>query len=333
MPSNPRTIETITIREILRNLDDGSFNLTPSYQRGRVWNQKLTITLIETILSDSPIGMFQLAHEQEDEPWNYLDAANRTYSISDFVEGKFKVGGLTFTTLPEDARQKFLDFEVCFTKFHNMTLEEQRKKFKDIQNGFNLRGAEKVWADENNPVVKIVREVREENIDKLDRLCNKQRKNDMNVLVNIFAMVLNENSAECVNVGNSTNMQSWVTKAHTKFPELEQEEIALPLKRVFSVVLDQLSRILPDTTIKLKKNQYVAMDVSRIIIHARRNHIPISDVNIKSKLCKLSSYQYGTEIDDPDIEEYARLLNKPSQSQYTKKLVGERFNSCKMIFL
>lgn len=333
MPSNPRTIESISIREILKNIDDASFNLTPSYQRGRVWNHKLTTTLIETILSDSPIGMFQLAREFENEPWNYLDAANRTYSIDDFVKGEFKVGGLTFSTLPEDTRERFLDFEICFTKFHNMTYEEQSKKFIDIQNGFNLRGAEKVWADESNPVVRIVREVREENIDKLDRFCNKQRKNDMNVLVNIFAMVLNENNAECVNVGNSTNMQDWVIKTYKKFPSLGQEDIANQLKQVFSIVLDQLSRILPDTTIKLKKNQYAAMDAARIILHTRRNNITLSDRSIKSKICKLSSYQYGSEINNPDIEEYAQLLAKPSQSQYTSKLVGERFNICKKIFL
>ena len=333
MPSNPNTVEMISVRDIVSFIDQEDFNLIPLYQRGRVWSPKLIKCLIETILSGSPIGMLQLARENDEESWNYLDGANRTYSIIDFIENKFKVSGFTFSTLPDEEKEKFLNFEICFTKFHNMTPDEQSKKFIDIQNGFSLRCAEKTWAEVNNPVVKIVREVRDLNLDKLNSVCSQKRKNDINILVNVFAMVLNENIAQHVNVGNSSQMSKWVQKTYKDNPCLDDEETANLLKQTLTYVITRLCDILQTSTIKFKKNQYIAMDLARIIVYSRFHRRTLSDRKVKSKLQLLSDFQYGEDVTDDDIESYGYVLAKPSQVQYQKGIVSERFNLCKKIFI
>jgi len=333
MPSNPNSVEMISIRDIVSSIDRETFILTPSYQRGRVWSPKLTKCLIETILSGSPVGMLQIARENNTDPWNYLDGANRTYSIIDFIENKFKVSGFNFSTLSDEDKEKFLNFEICFTKFHNMTLEEQSKKFIDIQNGFSLRCAEKTWAEVGNPVVKIVREVRETNLEKLDSVCSNKRKNDINILVNIFAMVLNEKISQHVNVGNSTQMSAWVQRTYKENPSLDDEEVANLLKQTLTYVITRLCDNLQSSTVKFKKNQYIAMDLARIIVYSRFHRRTLSDRNVKSKLQKLSDYQYGEDVDDENIIAYGCVLAKPSQVQYQKGVVLERFNLCKKIFM
>ena len=337
MPSNPNSVEMISIRDIVSSIDQETFNLTPDYQRGRVWSTKLTKCLIETILTESPVGMLQLARENDSEPWNYLDGANRTYSIVDFIENKFKVSGMTFSSLSEEDKNKFLNFEVCFTKFHNMTLEEQRKKFIDIQNGFGLRCAEKTWADLSNPVVKIVREVRELNLEKLHAICSDKRKNDINILVNIFAMVLaslKESPIQHVNVGNSIQMQKWVQNTYKDHHAiLDDEEKSNLLKQALSVVIDRLGKLLRTSGIKFKKNQYIAMDLARVIIYSDVNGKTLSDRKIKNKLQQLSDYQHNGDVEDELVDDYGYILSKPSQVQYQKGIVSERFNLCKKIFV
>ena len=337
MPSNPNSVEMISIREIVSSIDDSIFNLVPDYQRGKVWSTKLTKCLVETILSESPIGMLQLARSDESEPWNYLDGANRTYSIVDFIENKFKVCGFTFNTLTEEKKEKFLDFQICFTKFPNMTLEEQRKKFIDIQNGFGLRCAEKTWADLSNPVVRIVREVRELNMDKLNSICSERRKNDINILVNIFAMALaslTNMPIQHVNVGNSIQMQNWVQatyKDHNTI--LDDEETSLLLKQHLSIVIDRLGRLLKTSGVRFKKNQYIAMDLARVIIYCDINNKTLSDRKIKNKLQQLSEFQNNGDVQDELVDDYGYILSRPSQVQYQKGIVSERFNLCRKIFI
>ena len=337
MPSNPNTVEMISIREIVSSIDENNFNLTPDYQRGRVWSTKLTKCLTETILSESPIGMLQLARDNDSEQWNYLDGANRTYSIIDFIENKFKVSGFTFNTLPEEAKEKFLNFKICFTKFSNMSLEEQRKKFIDIQNGFGLRCAEKTWADLGNPVVKIVREVRELNINRLNSICSERRKNDINILVNIFAMALaslKNNPIQHVNVGNSSQMQKWVQDTYKEHGELlEDEESSNLIKQHLTIVIDRLGRLLKTSGVKFKKNQYIAMDLARVIIYCDVNGKVLSDRKINNKLQQISEYQNNGEVEDKHVDDYGYILSKPSQVQYQKGIVSERFNLCKKIFI
>ena len=337
MPANINSVDILTIRKVLSLIDDNKLNLTPDYQRGRVWSTKLTKCLIETILSESPIGMLQLARENDSEIWNFLDGANRTYSIIDFIENKFKVSGFTFNTLSEEQTEKFLDFEICFTTFPNMTIEEQRKKFIDIQNGFGLRCAEKTWADLSNPVVKIVREVRELNIDKLNSICSERRKNDINILVNIFAMALaslNDMPVQHVNVGNSIQMQKWVQKTYRDHSDLLSDaETSNLITQHLTIVINRLGRLLNTCGFKFKKNQYIAMDLARVIIYCDNNRTILSDRKIKKKLQQLSEYQNNGDVDDEHVDDYGYILSKPSQVQYQKGIVSERFNLCKKIFI
>ena len=47
----------------------GRINLSPSYQRGKVWSDDLRYTLIESIRSEFPIGliMFNVSHHVDEE--------------------------------------------------------------------------------------------------------------------------------------------------------------------------------------------------------------------------------------------------------------------------
>ncbi|MYT38637.1 DUF262 domain-containing protein [Streptomyces sp. SID8356] len=102
-PWNPEQIRVNTKQFSLRNaldmIEDGSLELAPDFQRGRVWKPRQKSRLIESVLLQIPLPAFYFA-EDTDGLMRVVDGLQRLSTIHDFVrggeEGGFVLKGLEY---------------------------------------------------------------------------------------------------------------------------------------------------------------------------------------------------------------------------------------------
>ncbi|MCI0384150.1 DUF262 domain-containing protein [Streptomyces sp. CNQ085] len=89
-PWNPEQIRVNTKQFSLRNaldmIEDGSLELAPDFQRGRVWKPRQKSRLIESVLLQIPLPAFYFA-EDTDGLMRVVDGLQRLSTIHDFVCG------------------------------------------------------------------------------------------------------------------------------------------------------------------------------------------------------------------------------------------------------
>ncbi|AWK11784.1 DUF262 domain-containing protein [Streptomyces spongiicola] len=89
-PWNPEQIRVNTKQFSLRNaldmIEDGSLELAPDFQRGRVWKPRQKSRLIESVLLQIPLPAFYFA-EDTDGLMRVVDGLQRLSTIHDFVRG------------------------------------------------------------------------------------------------------------------------------------------------------------------------------------------------------------------------------------------------------
>ncbi|WP_413801834.1 DUF262 domain-containing protein [Streptomyces iranensis] len=102
-PWDPEQIRVNTKQFSLRNaldmIEDGSLELAPDFQRGRVWKPKQKSRLIESVLLQIPLPAFYFA-EDTDGLMRVVDGLQRLSTIHDFVRGGdehgFELKGLEY---------------------------------------------------------------------------------------------------------------------------------------------------------------------------------------------------------------------------------------------
>ncbi|MFG2569809.1 DUF262 domain-containing protein [Streptomyces sp. NPDC048567] len=94
-PWNPEQIRVNTKQFSLRNaldmIEDGSLELAPDFQRGRVWKPRQKSRLIESVLLQIPLPAFYFA-EDTDGLMRVVDGLQRLSTIHDFVRGEGERG-------------------------------------------------------------------------------------------------------------------------------------------------------------------------------------------------------------------------------------------------
>ncbi|MCX4096122.1 DUF262 domain-containing protein [Nocardia sp. alder85J] len=87
-PWNPEQIRVTTsafsLRNILDQIDEGSLELAPDFQRGRVWNDHQKSLLIESLLLQIPLPAFYFA-EDTDGAFHVVDGLQRLSTLHTFV--------------------------------------------------------------------------------------------------------------------------------------------------------------------------------------------------------------------------------------------------------
>lgn len=102
-PWDPEQIRVNTKQFSLRNaldmIEDGSLELAPDFQRGRVWKPRQKSRLIESVLLQIPLPAFYFA-EDTDGLMRVVDGLQRLSTIHDFVRGGdergFELKGLEY---------------------------------------------------------------------------------------------------------------------------------------------------------------------------------------------------------------------------------------------
>lgn len=134
------TLKEIAIREIVQNYVDndedgvvgfgGKLNIRPKYQREFVYDDKKRNAVIDTILKGFPLNVMYWV-KNEDGTFELLDGQQRTVSFCRYFDNKFSFNEKAFHNLPQDIKEKFLDYK-CMIYVCEGTESEKLEWFKII---------------------------------------------------------------------------------------------------------------------------------------------------------------------------------------------------------
>jgi 5-methylcytosine-specific restriction endonuclease McrA len=135
----------------------GRINLSPTYQRGKVWSDDLRYTLIESIRSEFPIGliMFNVSHHVDDEGikmevYDAVDGQQRLRTIFEFIDGEEdwakqeKDDFSPFKELASTQQTRFREYKIPVAKMKDFELEEITECYNRLQKGRPLKIGEKL---------------------------------------------------------------------------------------------------------------------------------------------------------------------------------------------
>ena len=94
---------------------DGELNIRPPYQREFVYDDKKRNEVIRTILRNLPLNTFWFSKNNQGT-YEVLDGQQRSISFLDYINNKFSImykeKTMYFTNLPQDVKQKILDYKI-----------------------------------------------------------------------------------------------------------------------------------------------------------------------------------------------------------------------------
>ena len=131
----------------------GEIDLSPEYQRGKVWSKDKQQMLIDTILEKMHIPPIYF-RVLKGENYECVDGQQRCTAIFDFIDNKFPLskkysgdlGGSYFKDLKKDLQDRIEDYELVVFEINNASDEEIRKMFDRLQRGIPLTAGEKLKA-------------------------------------------------------------------------------------------------------------------------------------------------------------------------------------------
>jgi hypothetical protein len=149
-------MEIHTVPKILFKLyrRRAQIDLSPEYQRGKVWSKNKQQLLIDTILKKMHIPPIYFRVLEKDY-YECVDGQQRLTAIFDFFDGKFVLskkysgefgGGLYYANLPDKIKDDLEDFEIVVFEMSHASDDEIRDMFDRLQRGMPLTAGEKLNA-------------------------------------------------------------------------------------------------------------------------------------------------------------------------------------------
>lgn len=99
------------IQDLMLWLEDGSYYV-PDYQRPYIWNQEQKELLIDSILSNLPIGNIFL-NEIKLAIYEIVDGQQRLLTIQDFLNDKFTYQGKLYSELDSACKWHISNFTIA----------------------------------------------------------------------------------------------------------------------------------------------------------------------------------------------------------------------------
>jgi len=127
---------------LIRQNAQGKLNKNISIQRKEVWDAVKKSNLIVSVLLDIPIESL-LFEESEKKSYNVLDGKQRTLALCSFIEDGFllspkirikeadgqPLAGMKFSGLPEELRNRILDYELFISVLRPLEAEDRGTVF------------------------------------------------------------------------------------------------------------------------------------------------------------------------------------------------------------
>ncbi len=108
------TFAELTIRELVKMIDEKKVDLNPDYQRNFIWSPNDQSDLIETIIKEYPIPNFFM-YEDPDGSYEMVDGQQRSKSIYRFVKGLIRSSKASGRLSIKDCdNEKLLNYKLPF---------------------------------------------------------------------------------------------------------------------------------------------------------------------------------------------------------------------------
>lgn len=131
----------------------GKIDLSPEYQRGKVWGKDKKQLLLDSIYKNMHVPAVYL-RALDDDYYECVDGQQRLTTIFEFFEDEIelskkytpKYAGKKFSELPQSIKDIFEDHEIMIVELTQSTDEEIRELFDRLQRGMSLTSGEKLHA-------------------------------------------------------------------------------------------------------------------------------------------------------------------------------------------
>jgi hypothetical protein len=132
-------------------------DLSPEYQRGKVWSKEKQQLLLDSIFRKMHVPQVYF-RVLDNGYYECVDGQQRLTAIFDFFDNKVKLskkftpeyGGQSFEELPQDIKDVFEDHEVIIVELNKSSDEEIREMFDRLQRGMPLTAGERLNAKFGN---------------------------------------------------------------------------------------------------------------------------------------------------------------------------------------
>ncbi len=108
----------------------GKLDIRPPYQRNFVYDHKKRDLVIDSVINNFPLNVMYW-HEDGKGNYEIIDGQQRTLSICEFIDNNFGIDDKLFARLPEDIRERILDYKLDVYKC-NGTESEKLNWFERI---------------------------------------------------------------------------------------------------------------------------------------------------------------------------------------------------------
>ena len=155
-----KTSMFVTAKQVAKNIENGTFKFDNVIQRALVWDKRRKSDLIHSLVEDFPVpGFYAKKITKTDEDgktrtvFDFLDGKQRTNAISGYISGDYSllgikkvhyedglidINGKYFDELPEELREKILDYSFFMYCFEDITDEEVVTMYLKLNNGKQL---------------------------------------------------------------------------------------------------------------------------------------------------------------------------------------------------
>ena len=317
----------MTIQTINNHMEDNQINTAPEYQREIVWKEINQKELIHTLLDGFPMPSLNFCIEGTDShnhiTYECMDGKNRLNSIRLFMTDKLTTkDGYKFSDLSKAAIRAFNSIEVTICIFTGLSQDERQDYFRRIQNGVILSQPELIWSQDNHPLVKRIKVIRAEILDKISCIWDTKRYNDIQLAMNIVHMINGKYP-----VLKSTSITHWL---HSQSTSKDYTDISCKIKLVL-IKLHSIIIACPPFHQKLKVP--FTLDLAKWIIS---NDFRTPSIEIISgfigdigQLILDNNYIGANDISS----KYFTLLNKGSNLWNTVKMATARFQLVSELFV
>lgn len=82
--------KTFSLRQVIDDIDDGSIDVTPDFQRGYVWKDRQQTRLVESVLLGIPLPAFYFDADEESR-FKVVDGVQRLTTIREYATDRFQL--------------------------------------------------------------------------------------------------------------------------------------------------------------------------------------------------------------------------------------------------